>query len=291
MTTFDQDLQPYGDWRQRASKGIVSSLFASFAGHLLILLMLWVGNTLWSWIFPPAPLVPTQTMEVSMVVLAKSKTGRTEKAMRAPTTQGVQTPAPSAAAPELPVPQSDLEFQVEKPVPQPGTKPDPTAAPSPTPQVKGDPNAADKRAAELAKLERERLLADLNAAKGEYDQDASDPSSTSDFGINTGGQGDPTDPEYARYILQLQQLFMQHFRPLPSIGQSNPGIKAVVFIEVDPDTGKVVDFRMEKPSGNESYDNAAEMAVQAVQTIPKPPPKYVDLMRSGYKITFTPPNR
>ncbi len=275
MTPFDVEIQPYGDWRARASKGIVSSMLASLGAHLGILLILWVGSAIWGWIFPGKPMMETQTMEVSMVVLAKSKGAVPDKAMRAPNPKGVETPT-APAPPEPQVKQSDLAFEVEKP--------------TPVPEVKGDPRAADKRAAELAKLERARLLEDLTAAEGEYDQDRTDPNSTSDFSMNTGGKGDPADPEYARYILQLQQLFMRNFRPLPSIAQSNPGIKAVVFIEVDPDTGKVVDFRFKTPSGNESYDRAAEMAVQAVPVIPKPPAKYIELMKSGYQINFTPPN-
>ncbi len=258
-------------WRSSAS--LLPAVAASFAGHLVLAVGAFFWSLVMGWLFPAAPLVdPNQAIEVSFVVLKKSSGSMPERATRAPRLSG----APDAALAEPPpARESDLAFETDRP----------------DEKTKGDPMADLRRAEMMAALERERLMADLTAATGDRDQDASDPNSSADFSLNAGGQGDPADPEYARYLLQLQQLFMQHFRPLPNLAEANPGIRAVVFVEVEPETGRVVGWQFKKASGVAAYDRAAELAVQAVPTIPKPPPKYAHLAKSGYVIQFDPPRR
>ncbi len=255
----------------RAWLGLAPAVAASFFGHVVLVGTAVVFHWLSGWLFPPGPMIdPDQAIEVSMVVLPRSKSALPDRAMRAPREAGDVAPA-QVSPEEAPVRQSDLAFDQE------------------TPQPKGDPNADLRREELLAEMERERLLQDLSAATGEYDQDASDPNSNADFALNTGAQGDPADPEYARYISSLIQLFMKHFRPLPGIGQSNPGIRADIYLVVDPETGAVKEWRMKRASGNEAYDRAAELAVEEVPTIPLPPEKYRGLVKGGYTIQFTPP--
>jgi hypothetical protein len=255
------------DWR--AMLRLTPMLLVSLSFHVGLVLVIFLGTLLWGWIYPAKPMVEDKTIEVSMVVLPHTDNALPDKAMRAPRPAGKDTPT---AVPDPAVKQSELEYQTDK------AKAD----------AKGDPNADKTREKLLADLQRKQLLEDLSAPTGEYDQDATDPNSTSNLAINTGVAGAASDPEYAKYIMQLQQLFMQHFRPLPGIGASNPKIKATVFIEVD-DTGKVLHYAFKTPSGNASYDAAAESAVQSVPTIPLPPEKYRALAKQGYEINFTPP--
>ncbi|MBA2321496.1 MAG: TonB C-terminal domain-containing protein [Deltaproteobacteria bacterium] len=260
--------QGWGAWLE-----IVPGVVISLAAHGVVAVVGLVLSYLVPWLWPDRPMVdPDQAIEVSMVVLPKSRNALPDRAMRAPREAGVAAPA-EVSPEEAPVRESDLAF------------------PQPAPQPKGHPNADLRRDEMMADIERERLLQDLTAATGDYDRDASDPNSNADFALNTGAQGDPADPEYARYIMQLQQLFMQHFRPLPGIAQSNPGIRAEVYVIVDPDTGAVKEFRFKRSSNNEAYDRAAELAVQEVGTIPLPPEKYLHLAKGGYVIQFDPPRR
>lgn len=257
----------------RAWFEILPAVAVSVALHGFVAIVALLVSVVGPWLFPERPLVdPDQAIEVSMVVLPKSRNALPDRAMRAPTEAGAL--APTEVSPdEAPVRESDLAF------------------PSPVPEPKGDPNADLRREEMMAEMERERLLQDLSAPTGEYDRDATDPNGVGDLAMNTGAQGDPADPEYARYIMQLQQLFMQHFRPLPGIAQANPGIRAEVFVLVDPETGVVRESRFKKSSNNEAYDRAAELAVQEVGTIPLPPEKYRHLAKSGYVIQFDPPRR
>jgi TonB family protein len=257
------------DWR--AWLNLAPAVLASLVAHVGLVLTVIVVSWLWGLIFPERALIdPDDSIEVSMVVLPKSRNALPDKAMRAPHEAG--DVAPDQVSPEeAPVRESDLTLD------------------APAPQPKGDPDADRQRDEMLREMERQKLLQDLTAATGEYDQDASDPNSTADFALNTGAQGDPADPEYAKYIMQLQQLFMQHFRPLPGIGQSNPGIRADMALVVDLESGAVTEYRIKKSSGNEAYDRAAELAVQEVPSIPLPPEKYRHLAKGGYVIQFTPP--
>jgi hypothetical protein len=255
----------------RAILEIAPAVIVSFVAHVAAIAIVALVTAIFAWLRGPL-IDPDQAIEVSMVVLPKSRNALPDKAMRAPREAGAQ--APSEVSPEeAPVRESDLAYEREVPKPE------------------GDPNADRRRDEMLAEMERERLMQDLAAATGEYDQDASDPNSTADFGLNTGAQGDPADPEYARYIMQLQQLFMQHFRPLPGIAQSNPGIRAEMYLVVDPESGAIEEYRLKKSSSNEAYDRAAELAVQEVGRIPLPPEKYRHLVKGGYVIQFDPPRR
>jgi TonB family protein len=79
------------------------------------------------------------------------------------------------------------------------------------------------------------------------------------------------DPEVARYIATLSELFMSHFRPLPML--KGQGLVSKVLVKVDG-AGKVTRREVETSSGNPSWDRAALTAVDQVDTVPLPPEKY-----------------
>lgn len=251
-------------------QSLLLPLAVSIAAHVGVAVTAFVITVIAGYLAPKKPVIDVdRTMSVSMVSLPKSKSNMPERASRTPD-QAAGTATPDAPTP---VRESDLAFQTDTPEP-----------------VKGDPNADKKREEMLAEFKRQQMLEDLSAPIGTTNRSASDPNGTGDFAMS-GTVGDVNDPEYARYIRQIQQLFMQHFQPLASIAQANPDIVCTVQIQVDPATGQVTSYEITKGSGNASYDSAAERATQAVPKIPLPPAKYVGLLSQGYEVNFRPPNR
>lgn len=212
---------------------------------------------------------PSQVMEVSMVVLPKARTRMPEKASRAPVTSG-QKDAVTRPTEPPPVKTSDLTI----------ARPDAPA------ETQGAPD----RSADRAALMREMLIKELaeDTPEGQVDRQATDPNSTSDEAIDAGGQGLATDPELARYAEKVKKLFMAEFRPLPTIAAANPDIHVVVQVAFDLESGRITAWEVSKPSGNASFDAAAERAVQAVGSIPTPPEKYRDQFKGGLTIKFEP---
>ncbi len=237
--------------------GVILHLTAGFA---LMCASLFAG--------PSEPLFdPNDAMEVSMMVLPKSKSSMPERAQRAARPIGEVAP-PEKPVEEPPPKSSDLvKFEKDAPAKAEGVKPK---------------DLTKDREDAMRKM----LLDDIeDAPEGPTDRDASDPNSTSDEAINATGSGKPTDPELARYIAGLQKLFDAGFNPLPSITAANPDLQAKIRVMVD-DQGTVTGYDWVKQSGNESFDRAAETAVQRVSKIPLPPEKYLDQMSGGYVIVF-----
>lgn len=228
---------------------------------------------------PPAPLVdPDRALEVSLVVLPKSESAMPDRAQRAPAPPTTPEPPaePPPEPPAEPPPQlSDLVVHTEEPDPEPAPE---------------GPDDEERRRELMAKLERERLLAELaGAPTGPVDRDASDPDSTTTESIHALGPGGRGDPELARYESQIQQLFMRHFHPLAAITQSNPDLVTKVMVRVDPSSGVIQSWQIVESSGVPAYDAAAERAVAAVKQIPLPPASYLDLVRQGYVVNFRAP--
>lgn len=214
---------------------------------------------------------PDDMMEVSMVVLPRSDARMPDRAARAPVPKG--DPRPDAPRPTTPpVKQSDLAIH--------------TDAPKPAPKGVSD---VERRQQVMAELERQRLLDELlNAPEGVVDRDATDPNSTSDVAIHALGNASRGDPEFARYIAQVQQMFMKHFKPLPAITQANPGLATTLYIRVDA-SGRITAYEVRAASGVPAFDAAAERAVQEVGLIPPPPPKYLPLAAEGYSVQLVAP--
>ncbi len=241
-------------------------MLASLAGHGAGALLL-IGFAAFS--MDTRPIVdPEKAMEVSMVVLPKSKTSVPHPPTKAPIPRG---DIPTAEAPPAPIRESDLVVH----------EPD-----APKSEAKGAPDRNTSREELLRKLAMEEMLA--AAPDGMIDRMATDPNSTTDQGINAIGPGTLGDPEFARYQQQLQQLFMKNFNVLPT---TTSDLVCVMTVEVDATTGKVKGYSVKSSSGNLSYDAAAERAVQAVSTVPLPPERFVPLLARGFDIRFVPPRR
>jgi len=211
---------------------------------------------------------PDRAIEVSMVSLPKSKTSLPDRATVAPRPKGT-TAEPTPEPVQTPQRESDLVVH----------KPDATP----------DPGADVARDQALAKL-REQLLDQLgDAPQGRTDRSATDPNGVDGQALAVLGAGSRTDPEFARYIAQLQALFRSHFRPLGAVVAANPGIRCTMRISADPVTGTISGYAIQTPSGVPAYDAAAERATAAVGKIPLPPERYAPLLSEGFTVDFVPP--
>jgi TonB family protein len=235
-------------------QSLVLPFMAALVGHVGVALMLSLLMLLAGLRRGPI-LDPNDIMEVSMVVLPKTESRMPERATRAPVPRGEDTP--TAPQPKPPV-ESDLAV----------VQPD-------APKAEGSPDHSDRRTELMKELRRKQLLADAAADIGAVDREASDPDSTTDQAVNTGGSGAAADPELALWVQKVREKFMANFHPLPTIVSANPNIEATVAVRID-EAGNVLSRSMHKPSGNPSYDAAAERAADAVTQVPPPPEKYRD---------------
>ena len=258
----------------------------SLAPYALASVLLHAGGALWLTLLaslamrcqPEQPLIdPADTIEISMVSLPAPRYAAVARdAVR--TTPDAATPPPSPdAAPPLPTPDAPT------PVPSPDAPPI-ERPPEPTKPPPSESKEDERRRKELmAQLDMERLMDEL-ADEGSKAQTAAgpavDPKSTASrlIGPGTG------DPNAARYIAELQRLFKEHFRPLPTV--QGQGFTTVVFVTVD-DYGRVASRRVEKSSGNASFDAAAVAAVDNVPMVPPPPLELRDGSPDTYRIPFS----
>lgn len=215
---------------------------------------------------PPPPI--QDAIEVSVVSLPKSSSNVPDRASRVARAEGVQAPNPNEPPP---VATSDLKYQ--------------------TPEA--DPNVGNtdrSRQQMLDALAREQMLEDLmNAPEGPEDRNATDPNGTEDAAIAALGVGSRGDPEFQRWVAQVQQLLMQHFKPLGAVTEGRPDLKCMVKLTVDPEDGSVDGYEVSESSGIVPFDQAAERAVQEIPALPLPPEKYRPLLAGGVAFRFTPP--
>lgn len=250
----------------------------SILGHLLIVGLLVCFSSLPS--CQPTPIDLDDVIEVSLVSLPKSDSRMAQMDVAPPT-------PPAPVDPRAAAPQEDPGVADEGVVePTPTTQSDLVIRDqSKAPEPKGDPDR-ERREQERRDALCRLALQNLDAPTGSQESVASDPDSTSDERIDLGGSGAIADPELARYVQRVRDLFMRKFNPLPTIAEQNPDIEAVVRVRFDLDTGKVVSWDWASRSGNPSWDGAAERAVEAVTTVPLPPARHRDKFNNGYLIRF-----
>jgi TonB family protein len=241
----------------------------SVFGHGGILLMGLISTLFMSHCSARKPLIdPNKSIQVAMVVLPKAKTRMPDRAARAKVPKGT-----SKKAPPKPPPVRESDLAIHKPEVAPKA---------------GNPDRSADRDAALKNLMRENLLENLLAPDGPRDRDATDPNSDATEAINALGPGVRADPEYAKYIGEIQALFMRNFKPLDAIISQQPDLQCVIHVTVD-DSGRVTGQDVVEPSGNPSFDASASSAAAAVTQVPLPPDRFRVLMTQGYTIKFHPP--
>jgi TonB family protein len=249
-------------------------LVVSVLGHVFAVGGFWGATALLSLLSavlpmcaaPPPPI--TDAIEVSVVSLPKSAGNVPDRASRVARAEGVQAPNPDEPPP---IARSDLKYQTPEVDPKTG-------------------NTDRSRQQMLDALEREQMLQDLmDAPEGPEDRNATDPNGTADAAIAALGVGSRGDPEFQRWVAQVQQLLMQHFKPLGAVTEGRPDLRCMVKLTVDPEDGSVDGYEVSESSGIVPFDQAAERAVQEIPALPLPPEKYRPLLAGGVAFRFTPP--
>jgi outer membrane biosynthesis protein TonB len=225
-------------------------------------------------------------MEIDFALVAQADV-MPQVAMRTPTPPSFDKPAPTAPAPE-PVPaapepppprESDLVIHTPEPVPAPPTPVAQTPAPA-QPRPAPDNSADRQRVIDAA----QRLEDLMNEARvGPRNQAATDPNGNSDITVGSGS-GAVTDVELSRWRATTQARFAEVFSPIQNI----PGLKAVVRVTIDPESGIIRETRVLRTSGNASFDAAAERSATSLFRIDLPPPRYRDIVGSNLDITYEP---
>jgi hypothetical protein len=225
---------------------------------------------------------PEDVIEVSLVSLPKTDARMAQMDVAPPT-------LPSPVVPDAPAPERDPGTADQgAPEPEPPVNPSDLAfrekdAPK---EAKGDPDRERREELRRDLIRQAQRQALLDAAAGTEPSQAGDPDSTTTERIDLGGPGTVADPELARYVQSVRTLFMQNFRPLPTVAQQNPDLVAMIQVRFDPASGSVQTWVWTKKSGNVSWDAAAERAVEAVTRVPLPPEKHAARFADGYTIRF-----
>ena len=230
--------------------------------HIFVALSLYCGSSLWAW--SQKPLVdPDNVMEVSMVVLPKSKSSMVQRTVRKKVSSGTTTQKEKA-----PIPPRNSDLIVK------------------TKEAKQSQGAEDRSADMKRLVDMAKLLSHIDAPEASQDSSASDPNSDATEHVNIGQTGTLADPELAKYIQQIRDLFHKNFSPLPTIVAANPNIECTIRVTIDLNTGRVKSVKTHRSSGNASYDGAALRAVEAVSTVPLPPERFKNYFADGYLMVF-----
>ena len=230
--------------------------------HIFVGTTIYCANSIWSW--TQSPLInPDNVMEVSMVVLPKSTTKMVQRTTRKRVAQG-----DIKSTQKVPTPPRNSDLKIH------------------TPEAKSSQGAPD-RSADLKRLvDMAKVLSQVDGPDSNQDSTASDPDSNVDTQINVGSIGAQANPELAKYIQTIRDLFHKNFSPLPTIVAANPKIECTIQVRIDLNTGRVLSVKTYKTSGNASYDGAAMRAVEAVSTVPLPPERFKTHFSDGYLMVF-----
>jgi outer membrane biosynthesis protein TonB len=136
--------------------------------------------------------------------------------------------------------------------------------------------ADQDRADRLAQLQ-------ANARIGDRNQEATDPNATGSENLGSSN-GDPADPELARWKARIVAYFHGPFAPI----QNSPGLKAKVRVTFDPDSGMIRSTRVLEGSGNASFDAAAERSAMSLLRLELPPERFRSIVGSNLDITYEP---
>jgi colicin import membrane protein/protein TonB len=171
-------------------------------------------------------------------------------------------PAPApAAAPALPTPSAKAAPVL------PGAKPKP--APAVAPSQGGKPGG-DPLARVMSRLEREKAAEEPRWG---------DPTGDAEGDASEAGEGD-------RYLALAQRALQSNYRVPATISERERlHLSATVVLHVEPN-GAIRDFKFERRSGNDAFDEALERAIRATR-LPPPPQAMKDAYRRvGLGVNF-----
>ena len=261
-------------------------MFGSVVLHLVLLGLLWLGESCTPNIRTPKPV----TMVTAISLPAKKAANIPDRASQTKRPPKTESPTPPTPQTPPPPPKTDqmLLKEKEKPKEEPPKKEKkkPKEEPPKKEPPKDPPPSTKKEEREelLRKLQREQLLKDLNAPDGPVDRAATSKEG-SEESTDTNTSVGPTDPVLSAYIQACRTTLLPNWTPLPTIIASHPEYEVVIKVQVAED-GKMSNPTILQKSGDSSFDRAAIMAVHKTGKLPPPPEKWKESAASGVIITL-----
>lgn len=199
---------------------------------------------------------------------------------------------PKEPAKKPPVKVSAKKAEQPKPVPAKESKPEakkaaaekPKAAP-PKEEAKPQQSLQEQREAIAARLRDERLAAAVQRAQNRVEDEATgngagDGSGPASYGPGEGAGGVLKGLDWIMYKNRVETMIRENW----AWTGSDRALEATVSFGIT-EAGEIVNFQVEKSSGDLTYDASIERAIKAVSPLPPPPEAYREEF-SQYELTF-----
>jgi colicin import membrane protein len=85
------------------------------------------------------------------------------------------------------------------------------------------------------------------------------------------------------YVAEVQATVERRWRKPEGIRAAD---EAVVLVRINPDTGRIVSFNVERCSGGTAFCDSVRQTMERLQSLPRPPD--ADVVRGGIRIRFSP---
>jgi colicin import membrane protein len=284
VSVFENDPDDY--WNR--------SLTASVVGHLIIGIIVIFG-AFPNWGELPEPVVYSISIEGGTSIGGKSQVAKDDKKspvapvknVAAPEEQETKEKAKPEKVPEKELAPEDAEVSIAEKKPTPVPKTTPVKA-TPTPK-KNDkkPDPKDRKATDKPKQKSDgdELDKRLQAAMQRYTGESTDAGGKGFGAAKVGGQGmgggEVRPPEFFAYERLLRSKVKEAWRWYGT----NQAIITVVVFDIRPD-GEVRNLRIDKSSGDESYDDSVYRAILKASPLPRPPESVYEKYFKSVRITF-----
>ena len=197
---------------------------------------------------------PDDVMEVSLAAMPKADHMPQKEAKAAPAAAGVSDPVREVVKTDSELVKFEEDVEAPKGL-----------------------DAADRQRI----IDRQKALAALSEGR-----DARDRQKTSAEGIE-GSTGTASsamgNPVLAAWVGKVRTTVIKSFNPL----QDDAGLVAEYAVKIDR-SGKILEFKIQKSSGNPSFDNAAARAIRLTPSVPAPPAEIMPNDEDWFPIRFRP---
>lgn len=268
------------------------SLTASAVGHLLIGLIV-VFGAFPNWGDLPEPVVYSVSIEGGQSIGGKAQVAKDDKKSPVAPVKNVaaqaepekQEKSKPEKDPEEQVAPKDAEVSVAEKKPTPVPQKTPVKA-TPTPK-KSDkkPEPKDSKDKQKQKSDGDEIDKRLQAAMQRYTGESTDAGGKGFGAAKVGGKGmgggEVRPPEFFAYERLLRTKVREAWRWYGT----NRAIITVVTFEIRSD-GEVRNLRVDKSSGDESFDDSVYRAILKASPLPPPPQSVYEKYFKSVRITF-----
>ena len=228
-------------------------VWLSSLGHLFLFLSLWFFSNS---VFKSKPTIIKESIRVDMV-------GLPDLVRKTPSV--AKRPAPKKSAPKAPP---------KKPAPKPPPK-------KPPPKLAKKPEK--KPNLEQTKKSQNQAIKNLMGSVSSETPPQKQSYKGEQIAKGDSATGDLNDVLMYGYFTRVRS-HIKMFWNLPRF-LADKNYKATVVIEVNPE-GNIMRIRLEKSSGNESFDQVVIETIRLSSPLPRPPQELQSLLRQGVGFNF-----